>query len=99
MSATKITQTRYECRCELAGCPGNGKSWISEDDHIPERCRFCGRRTWNGNLKRARLVTAFGRTQRVSEWAKESGISKALIRSRILSGWEPEKAVSLPPKN
>lgn len=97
MSAEKITETRYRCRCELKDCPGCGKSWLSKDSEIPERCAFCGRRTWNGKDKRKNVtVTAFGRTQRISEWAKETGISKQLIGHRLKVGWTDQNAVSIP---
>lgn len=98
MSTEKINTTRYRCKCELRDCSGKGQAWLSEDDRVPERCRWCGRRTWNGELKRAHLVTAFGKTQRISEWARETGISKALIRFRVLAGWSSEAAVSVKPK-
>jgi len=97
MSVEKINQFRYRCVCELPDCPGNKKSWLSRDKRIPERCRWCLRRTWNGGDKRPqRLITAYGRTQRVAQWAKESGISKQTIRARLEAGRSPEEAVSKP---
>ena len=98
MSAEKISLTRYKCICELPNCPGDKEPWISDSDHIPERCTHCGRRTWNG-AKKAHMITAFGKTQRISQWAKETGINKALIRYRILAGWNAEDAVSLVPSH
>jgi hypothetical protein len=97
MSATKITLSRYECRCELPDCPGKGLSWISKDPIIPERCAFCGRRTWNGRDKRKNLhITAQGKTQRLSEWAQETGLSAQVIHHRLKVGWTEERAVSVP---
>lgn len=82
----KKTKTVYLCACELKGCK---KSWESEGDTIPERCRWCGRRTWNSPPKRQHLLTAYGKTQTIASWARETGIGKATIRSRILAGWSP----------
>ncbi len=97
MSVQKITQVRYQCRCDLPDCPGQGRPWISKDDHIPERCNYCGRRTWNGQDKRRNLfLTAQGKTQRLCEWESESGISKQLIRHRLNAGWSEEDAVTIP---
>jgi len=97
MSAKKISLTRYECRCELRDCPGYGKSWISKDPEVPERCSFCGRRTWNGSDKRKNVVlTALGKTQRLSEWAKETGLSAQVIHHRLKVGWTDLEAVSTP---
>ena len=89
----KIDKTVYRCTCELSGCK---KSWTSDDPN-PERCRWCGRRTWNGQDKRRQhLITAHVKTQRVSAWAKDTGISKQVIQGRLRLGWKPEDAVSVP---
>jgi hypothetical protein len=97
MSAKKITQTRYECVCELKDCPGQGQSWISKDPGIPERCTHCGRRTWNGQDKRKNLlITSRGKTQRLSEWARETGLSAPVIHHRLKIGWTEEQAVTTP---
>lgn len=93
MSVKKITTTIYRCTCELPDC---GKSWRSVGAQIPERCRWCGRRTWNGqDLRPKHLVTAKGKTQCISDWAKDTGLSKQTIRARIIAGWKPEEAVSI----
>jgi hypothetical protein len=97
MSAEKITSTRYRCKCELKDCPGKGKPWVSKDAAIPERCAYCGRRTWNGTDQRKNaLITAHGRTQRLSAWSKETGLSSQLIHHRIKIGWKAEDAVTIP---
>jgi hypothetical protein len=97
MSANKINITRYRCVCDLPDCPGKGKPWISKDNTIPERCTYCGRRTWNSPDKRKNVfLTAQGRTQRLSEWARETGLSAQLIHYRIKAGWTEEEAVNTP---
>ena len=97
MSATKISLMRYECKCELRDCPGYGKSWVSKDPLVPERCAFCGRRTWNGTDKRTNvLLTANGKTQSASKWAEETGLSKQLIGHRHRAGWSDLDAVTIP---
>jgi len=52
MSIQEIAATLYRCRCELADCPGRGRSWDALN--IPERCRWCGRWTWNGRKRKGR---------------------------------------------
>ena len=97
MSAKKITLTRYECKCELKNCPGKGNPWISKDAGIPERCTFCGRRTWNRtDLRKNTFITANDRTQRLSAWAKETGLSSQLIHHRLKIGWTAEDSVNVP---
>lgn len=89
---TKKTKTVLLCTCELKGC---GKSWESQGEEIPERCRWCGRHTWNGkDLRRTHLLTANGKTQGISAWAKETGIAGSTIRARISNyGWTHEEAL------
>ena len=95
MSVTKITKTVYKCTCELPGC---GKSWESDTALVPERCRWCGRRTWNGtDLRRNSFLTAKGKTLKISEWSRESGFSAPLIRARLKFGWTGDDAVTVPP--
>ncbi len=89
----KLNKTVYRCTCELSGCK---KSWESNDS-CPERCRWCGRRTWNGPDKRKKhFITAKGKTQRISAWAKETGIGKATIAARLRLGWSDSDAVTVP---
>lgn len=51
----------------------------------------------NMNQRRARMITAMGKTQNLAEWARETGISATVIKNRILrQGWEIERALSTP---
>jgi hypothetical protein len=101
MSVKKITESVFLCQCDLKDCSGidpktgKPKTWRSKGATPPDRCRWCGRWTWNGTDKRQRLVTADGRTQNVSQWAKETGIAKATIRARLSYGWSDVEAVGL----
>ena len=93
---TKKTKTVLLCTCELPGCK---KSWESQGEEIPERCRWCGRRTWNGiNLRKKHLITAQGKTQNISAWARETGLSPQTICARLKAGRTEEDAVSIPAK-
>lgn len=88
---TKKIKTVLDCTCELKGC---GKSWVSVGCDIPERCRWCGRHTWNGvDLRCTHMLTANGKTHGISSWAKETGIKGPTIRARINSGWTEEEAI------
>ena len=95
MSVRKKTKTILLCTCELADC---GKSWESIGAEIPDRCRWCGRRTWNRESQYPQhMVTAQGVTKRITAWAKETGIGIPTIRHRLKAGWSPEEAVTVPP--
>ena len=53
MSVEEITQVVYKCICPLPDCPGKGEPWVSRPGKgIPDRCRWCGRYTWNGHDRR-----------------------------------------------
>ncbi len=105
MSVEKVNQTVNRCICQLKDCPSRAlpleeQFWLSKDERVPERCAYCGRRTWNGtDLRKNTWITAHNKTQRLSEWAKETGISGQLIRHRIKVGWSEESAVSLAPRS
>lgn len=52
----------------------------------------------NKNKKNAHLITAFGRTQHLSEWSKETGLSMECIARRLkFYKWSPEKALTTLP--
>jgi hypothetical protein len=46
----------------------------------------------------ARMITAFGKTQMVTEWAKEVGLPQSTLIDRLNAGWPVERALSLPPR-
>ena len=50
----------------------------------------------NKNKRNAALLTAFGKTQNIVDWSKETELSEACIRNRInVLGWDPEKTLSI----
>jgi hypothetical protein len=104
MSFTKITEVVYLCTCDLKDCVGidpktrKPKPWKSYGEMPPDRCRWCGRRTWDGrDLRPKRLITVKGKTKSIAQWARETGISGPTIRARLdLFGWSEADAVSVP---
>lgn len=67
-------------------------------NYCPENCKWIPRYEQCLNTRRNHFVTAFGRTQTIKEWSVESGIKYDTIERRLNSyGWDPEKAVSVPP--
>lgn len=49
-------------------------------------------------IRPARMLTVGARTAHLSEWSRESGISKALILYRLRIGWSPEKVLTIKPR-
>lgn len=66
-------------------------------DYEPRNCRWATSRVQSLNRRDNRLITAFGRTQTLCEWAKEVRINEATISYRIgRSRWPIERALSTP---
>lgn len=55
-----------------------------------------------GNVGPYRATNHFleidGENKTIAEWSKEYGTSEELIHSRLKSGWDPELAVTTPPR-
>lgn len=53
----------------------------------------------HGLLRRSnRMLTAFGRTQTLQQWADESGLHRCTIQRRLKLGWPVERAVAQVPR-
>ena len=62
-------------------------------------CPRCNQKRGQEKMRRTmrrngRQLTAFGKTQSVSEWAQETGISRTTISWRIDQGWSVQKALT-----
>lgn len=64
--------------------------------YSPENCRWATQKQQNNNYSRNRRVTAFGKTQNLSEWGIEYGIDGETIAARLKRGWPEEKAIADP---
>lgn len=60
--------------------------------------RWATNKEQSRNKRNNRLITAFGQTKCVIDWAESTGIHRTTINSRILLNWCDECIVSLPPK-
>lgn len=64
----------------------------------PGNCKWATRTEQNRNTRQNVLLTAFGKTQCVTAWAEELGISAQLIRNRLRRrGWTVKAALTTPP--
>jgi hypothetical protein len=67
----------------------------NEKGYIRGNLRWVTIEVSNRNRRGARMITAFGRTQHVCDWAEEVGLSRRLILRRIdVLGWSSEDALS-----
>ena len=62
--------------------------------YFPENCRWATTKEQSLNRRTTKLLTFNGKTQYISEWAEDLGISPNLIYTRLSRGWELDKVLS-----
>ncbi len=65
-------------------------------DYEPTNCRWSTTKVQSRNRRSTRLMTAFGRTQSVSDWAHEKGIGVPSLFARLRKGLSLEDALTIP---
>lgn len=64
-------------------------------DYCPENCRWATKKEQANNTRKNCLVTAFGKTQTVPQWADEMNIDYSVLYLRLYRlNWDPEKAIT-----
>ncbi len=63
-------------------------------NYSKENCRWATQNEQCRNRRVGVYVTWNGKTQRITEWAKEVGISEVCIASRLRMGWDVERALT-----
>jgi len=64
----------------------------------PKNCRWVTRKQNARNCKTNHMVTAFGETRCIAEWADDErcSIRAQLLSARLRLGIDPERAISMP---
>lgn len=65
--------------------------------YSPENCRWASAAEQSNNRRSNVMITAFGKTQNILAWSRETGINYGTLRGRIVKGkWSVEKALTEP---
>ena len=68
-----------------------------EGNYEPNNCQWATRPEQDNNKTNSHLITYQGRTQTLTQWAKEVGINYQTIFNRLKVGWSVAEALTLPP--
>ena len=65
----------------------------------PGNCRWATVAEQSRNTRANHLITLDGRTQCLTDWAREKGLNRHTVERRINAyGWTPERALNTPPR-
>jgi len=65
-------------------------------DYTPENCRWADMETQFNNKRNNVNITAFGKTQTLAQWVRETGLSRDMIKHRIFEmNLTPEEALNM----
>lgn len=65
-------------------------------NYEPGNCRWADKKIQQNNLRNNVVINFNGKTQTLSYWADELGISKQCLDSRLRRGWGVERALTKP---
>jgi hypothetical protein len=68
-------------------------------NYDPENVRWVDWTTQMNNVSSNIIVQIDGRTQTLTQWGRELGLSLAAVRNRVHKGWSPERALTTPIKS
>lgn len=67
-----------------------------DNDYCPQNCRWVDYKIQANNTTQVHNITYDGKTMGIYAWAEYLGIDKKMLSSRILRGWDIERAFTTP---
>lgn len=67
-----------------------------DGDYEPNNCRWIPKGDQQENIRRAIQLTLNGETRSLYRWARITGLSADMIRSRVYLGWTDEQTLTTP---
>jgi hypothetical protein len=68
----------------------------NDDGYYPENSRWADQKTQSRNRSDNNLITAFNKTQCITDWASATALHPSAISTRLKYNWSIEDAVSIP---
>ncbi len=65
-------------------------------NYDPSNCRWATKETQSNNCRSNILLECFGKTQSVAQWAREVGLKRQALLSRLARQWSLERALGTP---
>lgn len=59
--------------------------------YSPDNCRWATAKEQSYNRRSNKLITIHGKTQTITEWAKETGMPIGTLQNRLRYGWEEDR--------
>jgi hypothetical protein len=66
--------------------------------YSPDNCRWATCKQNNNNRRSSRLIEWRGETHTLTEWTEILGIDRMTVGKRLSSGWDIDRAFTVPPK-
>lgn len=90
----------FECFAQDMGEAPTAKHTIERVNnnlgYCQTNCRWATRKEQGNNRHDNAILTAFGKTQTLHQWADELGMSVAALTTRYYNGWSHERTLSQP---